>query len=213
MKLDKIHEVLKVFWMLFWKKLTKNTFSQPFKRYQPSKLNGWYPKINKIHQGCYLAFFTHDSNLHLVFWLKSSSCNIFWPKKSTFWIFVIFYNHLHQDLNFGQFDPLAPTPWGTPLHHPPSHLQTCLSYPTIWKNVLNHEIIIDFKNFEVEGCHIIFSSFWAIFVNFGANGVSLGNADKPKLPIFHLRIGQRVLWLTANDFFAIHLNMGHASWP
>ena len=127
-----------------------------------------------------------------------------------FWIFVIFYNHLHQDVNFGQFDPLAPTPWGTPLHHPPLHLQTCLSYPTIWKKVLNHEIIKDFKNFEVEGCHIIFSSFWAIFVNFGANGVSLGNADKPKLPIFHLRIGQRVLWLTANDFFAIHLNMGHA---
>ena len=128
-----------------------------------------------------------------------------------FWIFVIFYNHLHQDVNFGQFDPLAPTPWGTPLLHPPLHLQTCLSYPTIWKKVLNHEIIKDFKNFEVEGCHVIFSSFWAIFVNFGANGVSLGNADKPKLPIFHLRIGQRVLWLTANDFFAIHLNMGHTS--
>ena len=79
------------------------------------------------------------------------------------------------------------------------------------KKVLNNEIIEDFKNFEVEGCHIIFSSFWAIFVNFGANGVSLGNADKPKLPIFHLRIGQRVLWLTANDFFVIHLNMGHAN--
>ena len=136
-----------------------------------------------------------------------------WPKELIFSIFVIFYNHLHQDVNFGQFDPLAPTPWGTPLHHPPLHLQTCLSYPTIWKKVLNHEIIKDFKKFEVEGCHIIFSSFWAIFVNFGANGVSLGNADKPKLPIFHLRIGQRVLWLTANDFFAIHLNMGHATLP
>ena len=144
MKMDKIHELLKAFWMLSWKTLTKNIFSQPLKRYQPPKLNGWYPKINKNHQGCYLAFFTHDSNLHLVFWLKSSSCNIFWPKKSTFWIFVIFYNHLHQDLNFGQFDPLAPTPWGTPLHHPPLHLQTCLSYPTIWKKLLYHEIIKDF---------------------------------------------------------------------
>ena len=118
MKMDKIHELLKAFWMLSWETLTKNIFPQPFKRYQPPQLNGWYPKINKNHQGCYLAFFTQDSNLHLVFWLKSSSCNIFWPKKSTFWIFVIFYNHLHQDLNFGQFDPLAPTPWGTPSDHP-----------------------------------------------------------------------------------------------
>ena len=174
-------------------------------------MNGWNPKIFNNHHSCNLAFFNQNSFLLLVFWLKSSSYNIIWPKKLMFWIFVIFYNHLHQDVNFGQFDPLAPTPWGTPLHHPPLHLQTCLSYPTIWKKVLNHEIIKDFKNFEVEGCHIIFSSFWAIFVNFGANGVSLGNADKPKLPIFHLRIGQRVLWLTANDFFAIHLNMGHAS--
>ena len=197
--------------MFFQRRLAKNTFSQRCKRYKPSKLNSQDPKIFNDHHSCNLAFFNQNSSLLLVFWLKSSSYNIIWPKKLMFWIFVIFYNHLHQDVNFGQFDPLAPTPWGTPLHHPPLHLQTCLSYPTIWKKVLNHEIIKDFKNFEVEGCHVIFSSFWAIFVNFGANGVSLGNADKPKLPIFHLRIGQRVLWLTANDFFAIHLKMGHAS--
>ena len=59
--------------------------------------------------------------------------------------------------------------------------------------MLNHEIITDFENFKVEGCHVLISPFWAIYVNFGANGVSLGNADKQKLPIFHLRIDQRVL--------------------
>ena len=166
MKMDKIHELLKAFWMLFWIRLTKNIFSQPFKKYQPSKLNGWYPKINKNHQGCYLAFFTHDSNLHLVFWLKSSSCNIFWPKKSTFWIFVIFYNHLHQDLNFGQFYPLAPTPWGTPLAHPPHHLPWCLFYPTSPRMKIFGKILTIFAIFQFWGLYIQNASFWPWQVNF-----------------------------------------------
>ena len=160
--------------MLFWIRLTKNIFSQPFKRYQPSKLNGWYSKINKNHQGCYLAFLTHDSNLHLVFWLKSSSCNIFWPKKSTFWIFVIFYNHLHQDLNFGQFYPLAPTPWGTPLTHPPHYPLTCFCSPMSPKNVLIHKKTGWQKEFWSWQVTTSFGLFWGHFGKLLRGGVLTG---------------------------------------
>ena len=93
------------------------------KWYEPSKLNGWDLKINNNHHSCNLAFFNQNSNLLLFFWLKSSSCNIIWPKKLIFWIFVIFYDHLHQDLNFAHFAPLGDPPCGTPTP-PPTPLPT-----------------------------------------------------------------------------------------
>ena len=156
MKMDKIHELLKAFWMLFWIRLTKNIFSQPFKRYQLSKLNGWDLKINNNHQSCDLAFFNQNSNSLLVFWLKSSGCNIFWPKKLTFWIFVIFYNHLHWDLNFGQFDPLAPTPWVTPPNHLYPHPHMCSPIPKSPNKALFDKTIIAFAIFQVGRCSIRF---------------------------------------------------------
>ena len=41
---DKFYELLKGFWKFFWITLAENIFSQPFKRYQPSTMNGWVPK-------------------------------------------------------------------------------------------------------------------------------------------------------------------------
>ena len=132
----------------------KNTFSQRCKKYKPSKLNGQDPKIFNNHHSCDWAFFNQNSYLHLVFWLKSSSYNIIWPKKLIFWIFVIFYDHLHQDLNFGQFDPLAPTPWGTPPDHPPHHLPWCLSYPTSPRMKIFGKILTIFAIFQFWGLYI-----------------------------------------------------------
>ena len=211
MKMDKIHELLKAFWMFSWETLTKNIFSQRFKRCQPPKLNGWYPKINKNHQGCYLAFFTHDSNLHLVFWLKSSSCNIFWPKKSTFWNFVIFYNHLHQDLNFGQFDPLAPTPWGTPPDHPPHHLPWCFSYPTSLRMKIFGKILTIFAIFQFWGLYIKNASFWPWQANFEE---VVWSEDSEKIladDFFGSYKPNNVSKLSAQAFFAFLGNPEHAT--
>ena len=166
MKLDKIYKILKDFFMLFWMRPAKSIFSQQCKWYELSKLNGQNPKITNNHHNCNSAFFNQDSDLDLVFWLKPSSYNIIWPKKLVFWIFVIFYDHLHQDLNFGQFDPLAPTPWGTPLTHSPHYPLICFCFPMSPKNVLIHQKQASKKKFEVDRSPPALAHFGAIFSSF-----------------------------------------------
>ena len=122
-KVDKICELLKDLFLFFLMQPAKNTFSQRCKKYKPSKLNGQDPKIFNNHHSCNLAFLNQNSYLHLVFWLKSSSYNIIWPKKLIFWIFIIFYHQLHRDLNFAHFAPLGDPRWGTPTP-PPTPLPT-----------------------------------------------------------------------------------------
>ena len=161
--------------MLFWMRLAKNIFSQPCKRYDHSKLNGKNPKIINNHHSCNLAFFNQNSYLLLVFWLKSSSYNIIWPKKLIFWIFVIFYDHLHQGVIFGQFGHLAPTPWVTPPNHPLDHLPLCFLCPTSPKNILNHENLTYFAFFKVGGWVINFGLFWPFLANFECAERSEGN--------------------------------------
>ena len=60
--------------------------------------------------------------------------------KSVVAIFVIFYDHLHQALQFVQFGAAAVPPWGTPPTHLHGHLHTCFFYPTSPKKVLNVQI-------------------------------------------------------------------------
>ena len=86
-----------------------------------------------------------------LFWLKSSSSNIFWPIKLTFWIFVIFCNHFKEDLKFGYFNPLAPTLWGTPLAHLLHDLPWNLCYPTSLSMKIFGKIITIFATLYYEG--------------------------------------------------------------
>ena len=140
----------------------KNTFSQRCKKYKPSKLNGQDPKIFNNHHSCNLAFLNQNSYLHLVFWLKSSSYNIIWPKKLIFWIFIIFYHQLHRDLNFAHFAPLGDPRWGTPTP-PPTPLPT---YVFLVSNEPTYDIrspyFGDFYNFSKKWVVGRNWSFWGL---------------------------------------------------
>ena len=136
------------------------------------------------------------------FWVKSSSSNIFWPKKSTFWIFVIFYNQLRQDLNFGQFDPLAPTPWGTPPDHPPHHLPWCLSYPTSPRMKIFGKILTIFAIFQFWGLYIKNTLFGPWQANFKE---VVRSEDSEKIPADDFFVSYKphnVSKLSAQAFFA-----------
>ena len=115
-----------------------------------------------------MAFFNQNSDLLLVFWLKSSSYNIIWPKKLIFWIFIIFYHQLHRDLNFAYFAPLGDPPWGTPTP-PPTPLPT---YVFLVSNEPTYDIrspyFGDFYNFSKKWVVGRNWSFWGLFGHFGS---------------------------------------------
>ena len=123
----------------------------------------------------HLAFFCQINLIIPIFLQNSTSWDVFFQKKSTIWIFVIFYDHLHQGVIFGQFGHLAPTPWVTPPNHPLDHLPLCFLCPTSPKKMLNHENLTIFEFFQVGGWVINFGLFWPFLANFECAERSEGN--------------------------------------
>ena len=118
----KIHELLKVFQKIFQMRPTKFLGIKAFKSYKQTKLKCSASQNYNNPQNFILAIFCPKTQILPIFLQNPTKWDVFLPKKSTILIFVIFYNHLHQEVNFGQFGPLTPTPWVTPPTHPLYHL-------------------------------------------------------------------------------------------
>ena len=123
-------------------------------------------KITTTPKNFILAIFCPKTQIIPIFLQNPTKWDVFLPKKSTILIFVIFYNHLHQGVIFGQFGHLAPTPWVTLPNHPLHYLPFCFLCPTSPKNMLDHENLTAFAIFQSGGSAINFGFFWPFLANF-----------------------------------------------
>ena len=109
-----------------------------------------------------------------MFVLKHTNQNVYFPKKSTILDFVIFYNHLHQDLIFGQFAPRTCPPWGTPHDHPYHHLPLCFLYPTSPRMRLflpkSWPFLHDFSFLAPTSILALFGPFWPTLARWPNSG-------------------------------------------
>ena len=175
----KIHELLKAFQKIFQIRPTRCLGIKAFKSYKPTKLKCSASQNYNNPQNFILAIFCPKTQILPIFLQNPTKWDVFLPKKSTILIFIIFYDHLHQGVIFGQFGHLTPTPWVTPPDYPPDYLPLCFLCPTSPKTTLNYENLTAVAFFWNGGWIINYGLFWPLVAIFQCAEQSGGNSKMP----------------------------------